>query len=145
MMIKIFGRILATAMVMMVLTLSVYAQRGGQNQTPEQRAEQQTERMKSNLGLDDKQAEQVKAINMKYLEKQKELKGDHDAMMKMNEEKNAELKQVLTEAQYQKQMELQKKRMEQKQGKQEMQKQGKKGKKDKSERKQKGKVSTDEG
>src|SRR5262249_29919163 len=79
------------------------------NTTPEERAKVQTELMKTKLDLTAEQEPKVAALNLKYAEKSDPiLKGSSGPFMKMrrlrkiNAEKDAELKQVLTPAQYQK-------------------------------------------
>jgi hypothetical protein len=71
----------------MVLTVALaYAQpRGGEGQRggdPTERAKQETERMTTELGLDAKQAKKVEAINLKYAQKQQEMRA---AMQKQRE------------------------------------------------------------
>ncbi|HNW51334.1 MAG TPA: DUF4890 domain-containing protein [Prolixibacteraceae bacterium] len=95
---------------------------GGRQFNPEEMVKRQTDEMVKDLGLDAKQTEKVSAINKKYADKMGEMfknaqgGGDHDAMRKkmetMRTEKDAELKAVLTAAQYTKYQELEKQRME---------------------------------
>jgi len=76
----------------------------------EEMSKQQTEMMKKELNLTDKQTTDVSAINLKYAKKmenqRKNAQGDREAMRKemdtMREEKNAEFKKVLTADQYKK-------------------------------------------
>ncbi len=83
---------------------------GGWNRSPEEMANAQTERMKTDLALDEAQTEQVSALNLKYAQKQaaarEEAAGDREAMRatmgSLREEKNKELKAILTAEQYQK-------------------------------------------
>lgn len=89
-------------------TLAAQAQRGRTNMSLEERAEKQTERMTKQLGLSDAQSAKVQELNLKYGEKIKEVRdnadGDREAMRAnletLQTERNAELKTLLTEAQY---------------------------------------------
>ena len=92
--------LLALVLIFAAMTATVAQGQGRQMPSPEQRAAKSTEWMTSELSLDEGQAEQVQAINLKYAEKVQALRGDHEAMQQMKEEKNAELKGVLTENQY---------------------------------------------
>ena len=85
-----------------------------QQMSPEDRAKSETASMKTDLGLTDQQVAKVDSINLKYAKKRAEMRGqfqnDRQAMMskmqEMQEQKNAELKPVLTEAQMKKYLEL---------------------------------------
>jgi hypothetical protein len=79
------------------------------NTTPDQRATAQTAMMKENLDLTPEQLPQIAAINLKYAQKMEPIiKGSSGMLMKMsqmrgvNEEKEAELKGVLSPEQFQK-------------------------------------------
>lgn len=106
---KITFKILALTFLLCAAFLNAEAQRGDWNSDPEQRAEQQTARMKEQLSLSDKQAEKVKAINLKYANKMKETRdantGDdwqamRETIMKLRQEQDEELKGVLTTEQF---------------------------------------------
>ena len=77
-----------------------------QDMNPEQMAEQQTAQMSEQLNLTSKQIVDVQAINLKYAEKlqiirqQPRSRSKLTAFRNMNEEKNAEMKMVLTRQQY---------------------------------------------
>jgi hypothetical protein len=78
-----------------------------QHKTPEERAQMQTKIMKSKLSLDSLQATKVQAINLKYaLKTDPILKSDAGKFKKLKkikalqEEKDDELKQVLTADQF---------------------------------------------
>ncbi|MCB0679043.1 MAG: hypothetical protein KDC30_20240 [Saprospiraceae bacterium] len=80
----------------------------GPRQTPEQRAEQQTQEMTEQLALNEEQTEFVQAINLKYAQKMHEARanaegyeGMRESMGKIQEEKQAELKLILSEEQLQ--------------------------------------------
>lgn len=82
---------------------------GGRGGDPVQRAEMQSKMMVDSLSLSTKQGEKVKAINLKYANKQKEARaantdGDWEKMRAtmdaIRTEQNAELKTVLTQEQY---------------------------------------------
>ncbi len=76
----------------------------------EDMSKMQTEMMKKELNLSDKQTTEVSAINLKFAKKmdeqRKNSEGDREAMHKqmetMQKERNAELKEVLTDEQYEK-------------------------------------------
>ena len=77
------------------------------NATPEQRAQMQTGMMKSKLKLDTNQVLKVQAINLKYAQKFEQIIKGSDGRMKkareaiiLQKQKDAELKQVFTTAQY---------------------------------------------
>jgi hypothetical protein len=102
----------AAAIFFLFLTLpsGVHAQ-GGMDalakSTPQERATLQTMFMKSKLGLSEDQASKVSALNLKYAEKAEPIiKGDSGVFAKrreMNEvqdEKDAELKGILTPDQF---------------------------------------------
>lgn len=80
---------------------------GGWNRDPEEVAARQTEQMSAQLGLSAEQLEQVKAINLKYAKKSQEARnaaaGDfsqmREIMTAINNEKNEELKQILSQEQ----------------------------------------------
>ena len=110
--------ILLLTLGLSVATTSLLAQQGGSGRgaEPAQRAEMQTTRMKEDLGLSDKQAEKVKAINEKYANKMKEMReasrdGDRQAMREnmsvLRKEQTEELKTVLTSEQFEKWQQLQ--------------------------------------
>ena len=79
------------------------------NTTPEERATVQTAMMRTKLGLKEADVPKVAAINQKYAEKMNPIiKGTEGPLMKMREakaieqEKEAELKKVLSPDQFQK-------------------------------------------
>jgi len=77
-----------------------------QDMNPEQMAEQQTAQMSEQLNLTSKQIVDVQAINLKYAEKlqiirqQPRSRSKLTAFRNMTEEKNAEMKMVLTRQHY---------------------------------------------
>ncbi len=90
------------------LALTANAQPQHKEFNAEDMSKMQTERMKKELNLSDKQTTEVSAINLKYAQKMEEQRknssGDRESMREemetMQEEKNAEFKKVLTEEQY---------------------------------------------
>jgi hypothetical protein len=77
------------------------------NTTPEQRAKLQTDLMKTKLQLNEEQTTKVGAINLKYAKQMEPvIKGSGGKLAKfreakkVNEQKEAELKQVLTTEQF---------------------------------------------
>lgn len=78
-----------------------------QDRTPQERAKFQTEMMKSRLGLDSVQLNQVKAINLKYaLKNEPVIKSGDGRLSKFRQikssqkEKEAELKTIFTTEQF---------------------------------------------
>lgn len=126
--IKNLARLVLSTAVFMMLATGAMAQQGKGRPSPEERAEQQTKHMSAQLGLSQEQAAKVKEINLKYAKQQQEHRGSREDMMKMNDEKNAELKGVLTEAQYQKHMDRNKQMKQKKVQKQDVKQKGKKEK-----------------
>lgn len=104
---------LLTAAALMA-AVAIYAQpqggRGG-DMTPEQRAEMMAKRMKTELNLTDEQTEAIKQFNLTNMPKQGE-RPDEDARKKMQEQREAEMKKILTEEQFAKWQEMQKNRMQ---------------------------------
>jgi protein CpxP len=88
--------------------------------SPEEMAKKQTERMVTDLKLNDKQKTQVATINTKYAKLRNELmqanQGNREAarpkMKEMETQKNAELKKILTDEQFKLYEDLGKKRQE---------------------------------
>lgn len=88
-----------------LLSHAAFAQRG--MRSPEERAEKQTAMMKEELSLTEDQVAKVEEINLKYAQKNEELreqyKGEREAIMTAFREsqqlKEEELAQVLTEEQ----------------------------------------------
>jgi periplasmic protein CpxP/Spy len=123
-------RFLISALAVLVITGSVFATTTtrvatrncaafqppqGQKRTPEERAKRETEWMKTDLTLMEKQIPLVDTINLKYAKKQDEMRKqmegqDREAfrpkMEEMQKQKNEELKSVLTEDQLKKYIEL---------------------------------------
>ncbi|HOO84602.1 MAG TPA: hypothetical protein PLS94_08570 [Prolixibacteraceae bacterium] len=89
---------------------------------PEEMVKRQTEQMTNDLGLNAEQTKKVEALNKKYSEKMSEMfqnAGEADRskffekMQTIREEKNKELKGILTDEQYKKHIELEEQRMQQ--------------------------------
>ncbi|MDA3929902.1 MAG: hypothetical protein PF541_13200 [Prolixibacteraceae bacterium] len=102
--------------------LSVAQGPGGQrpNFDPDEMVKRQTDEMVENLGLSDEQAIQVKALNEKYGKKMGEAfqnagedrSSMRETMQTIRKEKDAELMDVLTEEQFTKYQDIEKKRRE---------------------------------
>jgi len=101
-------KIILTGITMLAVVFVLQAQRGqGQQTTPEQRAEKQTTMMTEKLSLSADQAAKVKAINLKYAEKQQskrgEAKGEREkqrsSMQQLQNERKAEINAVLNKDQ----------------------------------------------
>lgn len=94
---------------LLLVSGSLFAQPGGWNADPEQRAAQQTATMTEKLALSEAQAAKIQEINLKYAHKMKEARdsaaGDREAMRAtmgvLREEQDAELKTMLTDEQWQ--------------------------------------------
>ncbi|MGF7139750.1 DUF4890 domain-containing protein [Roseimarinus sediminis] len=106
-----------------LLGLMTYAQPpGGQGRQfdPEAMVKRQTEQMVTDLKLNADQTTKVQELNKKYSDKMRELfqdaQGDRSQMRekmgKLRDEKNVELKEILTPEQYKKHLELEEQRME---------------------------------
>jgi len=103
------GITVALTLLFMLFSQLVIAQHGSamQDKTPQERAKFQTAIMKSKLGLDSVQLEQVEAINLKYaLKNEPVIKSDDSKFSKFKQlkstqkEKEAELKKILTAKQF---------------------------------------------
>ena len=104
-----------------VLTIMVSITAHSQNSRPssEEFVKKQTEQMVKDLDLNEKQTKQVSDLNTKFAEQMKkardENQGNRDkmraSMKKMRDDRNIELKKILTDEQYNKHLELQEKRM----------------------------------
>ena len=107
---KLAGILLVCLAVM--LSAGAFAQTDTTGQkaklTPQQRAEKLTQGMSRQLLLSPEQVEQVKAINLKYAEKNEQLKRNMAKLKSNNEAKDAELKAVLNPAQYEKYQKMEK-------------------------------------
>lgn len=100
------GGLLVLLLGLTPMALRAQSMEDFKNSTPEERAQMQTEYLKTNLGLDEQQTQKVSGINLKYAEKmQSVLQGSGGRFAKMkaaksvNQEKDAELKQVFTSEQ----------------------------------------------
>lgn len=84
------------------------AQRGGQKLSPEEMAEKETTQMVEKLNLDEVQTVKIKEINLTFAKKKQEAKdenkGNKEAIKviteAINNEKIAEVKQILTDEQF---------------------------------------------
>ena len=103
------GIAVALTLLFMLSGQLVIAQHGSamQDKTPQERAKFQTEIMKSKLGLDSVQLEQVEAINLKYaLKNEPVIKSGDSKFSKFKQlkssqkEKEAELKKIFTAEQF---------------------------------------------
>lgn len=113
-------KILIPLIAGLFFTITGIAQPPGGQFDPEEMVRQQTQQMVEDLGLNETQEEKVDSLNRKYGQKMGEMfqsaqgdfQGMREKMETLREEKNAELKTILTEEQYTKHVELEKKRME---------------------------------
>lgn len=93
------------------------------NYSPEEMAKRQTEMIKEATGIDDAIAKKVHEVNLKYANQTAELRKKYSSreemrepMMKMREQRDAELKTLLTEEQFTKYKEKQEEMRQQRQG-----------------------------
>lgn len=108
--------------LMVMISLSTFAQQGksGEKPSPEERAKKMTERIATELELTEAQKNQVLAINLDYA-KQRETemearKVEMEARKKAQQEHEAKIQVVLTEAQKAKWVELKDERKVQRKG-----------------------------
>lgn len=99
--------LMCTGLLLLFSTIRAQSAEDFKNTTPEQRAQLQTGMMKSKLQLSDEQTTKVAAINLKYAKQMEPvIKGEGSKLSKyreakkINEQKDAELKQVFTEDQF---------------------------------------------
>lgn len=107
-------RISLLLVAVFALTFASLAQERGQRSfDPEKMAERQTEELTEALGLSEEQQEQVLALNTEVAENmqamRKEMQDEdmdretmREKMQEIRDEQNAKLKEILTEAQYEK-------------------------------------------
>lgn len=116
------------ALLVLLLSNNIYAQNKSDQKaerTPEEMSQKHADRMKSELNLNEEQTKKVYDLNLKYAkqgekdraqrEKERELKKAE--AIKKNDQRNAELKKILTNEQYDqmlKNQELKKDKMKQK-------------------------------
>lgn len=93
--------------VLLVTTLAMAQMDELKNSTPEERATLQTDWMKTNLALDDKTANALSAINLKYAQETQALMDSEGPRLEKlmtfrrnSDAKDAELKALLTPEQY---------------------------------------------
>ncbi len=108
------ARLILTTGLLMLLIISVITMHAQDNRhgggrgsaSPEDRAKRQTEMMKESLSLTAVQEPKVSAINLKYAKKLEEVRKVADtaaqrrSAQKLNQQKESELKTVLTAAQF---------------------------------------------
>ncbi len=105
-------KLIFSLIAILTISFSIDAQRQqrGNMGTPEEMAKKQTERMKEDLALNADQEVKVGEINLKFINKQKDLRKNassdrtamREAMKTVRNERKAEMKKVLTEEQYKK-------------------------------------------
>lgn len=124
-------KILTVVAILLVASISSYAQRGGhrghgQGPNPEQRAERAANRMIENLELNEQQAAEVKAISLAHATKMKEARDKIEERTReelgqvragLETELDAQLKNVLTADQFNSYLENKAKRKEGRKGK----------------------------
>ena len=118
-------KFLAIIALFFTVSFAANAQRGGESHDPEQMAEKETSRIVEKLSLDESQSAKAKEINLTYaklmLDARDENKDNREAMKKIeqaiNSEKSAEMKLVLTEAQFKTYEEMQAQKGKEKGGK----------------------------
>lgn len=113
----LFSMLALVALVTIPLQAQQPQREGG---TPEEMAKRQTERMKKSLDLNDTQAVKVGEINLKFIKKQAETRKNatedrtamREAMVKLRNERQTELKTAMSDAQYKKMLEQEKEMMQ---------------------------------
>ncbi|HEV7348598.1 DUF4890 domain-containing protein [Telluribacter sp.] len=92
------------AMMLLVVSMTAFAQRGGGDRTPEQRAENQTKLMTEKLGLSEKQQKQVYTLNLNRGQKMQALREsqNREGMRAEQENFRKELSAILTPDQQEK-------------------------------------------
>jgi periplasmic protein CpxP/Spy len=96
-------KVLLAMMMMMAVSAGTFAQSNrGANATPEQRAENQTQRMTEQLGLTDQQQKQVYALNLSRSQHMEAMRQDRMDMRGYQETYRKELMTILTPEQQQK-------------------------------------------
>jgi Spy/CpxP family protein refolding chaperone len=98
-------KLLATLFaLMMAFSLAAQGPAKGQckkSKTPEEKAQRQSEWMKRDLGLTEKQAAEIEKINLTYAIEAEKMRQEMKEKRKVQvDNKNAELKKVLTPEQY---------------------------------------------
>lgn len=108
-------RITMALTLLLAIAIKSNAQADSLKHSPEKRAQVQTDKMKTNLTLSDDQYKKIYDINLKYAKKRQEsMQAGDDRRAKMkemkvsNDDKNNELKAVLSEDQFTKYQEMQK-------------------------------------
>ena len=113
--------IIASGLLVMI-SLSTFAQqgKGGEKPNPEERAKQMTERLATELDLNEAQKKQVLAINMEYAKKREAemeaRKAEMEARKKEQQGQEAKIQAVLTDDQKAKWVELKDERKEHRKG-----------------------------
>ncbi len=108
--------------LMVMISLSTYAQqgKGGEKPNPDERAKQMTERLATELELNEAQKKQVLAINMEYAKKREAemeaRKAEMEARKKERQDQEAKIQAILTEDQKAKWVELKDERKEYRKG-----------------------------
>lgn len=100
-------KIIGLCLVVLLSSVSVFA-RDGKRSDKRQDPSKRSERMVEQLKLDEKQAAEFRKINTEFAEKMKIERTEMDKsreqqrskMLSMRDEKNAQLKKVLTDEQY---------------------------------------------
>jgi len=116
------------AVIVLFISNNVFAQNKTSqkaDRTPESMSRRHADKMKAELNLNDEQTQKVYDLNLKYnkemqterAQKEKERSAKMEGFKKKKEQKNAELKKILTDDQYEKMLknqEAQKEKMKQK-------------------------------
>ena len=121
-------KLLFTMIAGLFITISANAQADRQQRqfSPDEKVKRQTEQMVADLGLNEEQTPKVEAINKKFNDKVQQLFQGEDIdrskarekMDTLRNERNEELKTVLSDGQYNKLIELEEKRMQERRQKQ---------------------------
>lgn len=99
-------QIIFISTLLIFLSTKMFAQDAKTKLTPEERARFQTGWMKENLNLDESQLTQVESLNLKFAQKMEEVKNIQGRLGKVREaksnmdEKDKQLKKILTKDQF---------------------------------------------
>lgn len=109
-------------MSLVLVTMVAKAQPGERNVNPEEMAKRQTEQIKEAVGLDAKQEKQVYDLNLEAGKKMRELReknqgggfeGMREKMQEIRAEQDKKMKEILSEAQWEKYQKYQEERRSQ--------------------------------
>lgn len=122
---KTTKKICSFVLLLFMTISSIQAQKGNWNADPADQAKRQTTEMTEKLSLSEKQAEKVGEINLEYAYKMKEARdanqdddwsAKRETMRQIRKDQNADLKNVMTAAQFEQWEKIQAERRSQRRG-----------------------------